>query len=271
MSVATAEHINSADGTSIGFWVSGDGPPMVLVHGAMSDHTTLARVVPLLEPHFTVCAIDRRGRGASGDGSGYAIEREFTDVAAVVDTLAERTGDRVFLYGHSCGATCALGAALLTSNVSRLGLYEAAFSGAFTYPPGWFDRLEALIADGAAEDAVVLALQQGAGASPTQIEVMRSLPSWPTRVAAAATLARELHIDEDFPFQAQQYAVMGTPTVLLVGEHSPAGQRAVDAAVHAALPNSEIAVLAGQEQLAQLVAPHLVAAELIRFMAAPSR
>lgn len=145
---------------------------MVMVHGAMSDHTTLARVVPLLKPHFTVSAIDRRGRGASGTGSGYAIEREFTDVAAVVDALAERTGDRVFLYGHSYGATCALGASLLTSNISRLGLYEAAFSGAFTYPPGWLDRVEALISDGAAEDAVILALQERAGASPAQIEVM---------------------------------------------------------------------------------------------------
>ena len=74
-STALAQHVTSADGTRIRFWTSGDGPPMVMVHGAMADHTTLALVAPLLEPRFTVHALDRRGRGASGDAPTHAIER----------------------------------------------------------------------------------------------------------------------------------------------------------------------------------------------------
>src|SRR6187551_2536179 len=50
------EHVTAADGARIAFWTSGDGPPLVMVHGSMADHTTLAGVVPLLEPHFTVHA-----------------------------------------------------------------------------------------------------------------------------------------------------------------------------------------------------------------------
>jgi pimeloyl-ACP methyl ester carboxylesterase len=56
-----------------------------------------------LEKYFTVYAVDRRGRGESGDGSNYAIEREFDDVAAVVDPI----GNGVDLLGHS-SALCAL-------------------------------------------------------------------------------------------------------------------------------------------------------------------
>ena len=43
--------------------------------------------MPELERHFTVYAVDRRGRGGSGDAPTYAVEREFEDVAAVVDSL----------------------------------------------------------------------------------------------------------------------------------------------------------------------------------------
>jgi pimeloyl-ACP methyl ester carboxylesterase len=71
----------SADGTEIGYWTSGEGPPLVLVHGSMGDHTRWDSLRPHLEPHFTVHAMDRRGRGASGDGPDYRIEREYEDVS----------------------------------------------------------------------------------------------------------------------------------------------------------------------------------------------
>jgi pimeloyl-ACP methyl ester carboxylesterase len=53
---------------------------------------------------FTVYAMDRRGRGASGDAPEYALEREFEDVAAAVDALP----GPVYLYGHSFGGVCAV-------------------------------------------------------------------------------------------------------------------------------------------------------------------
>jgi pimeloyl-ACP methyl ester carboxylesterase len=44
----------------------------------------------------TVHALDRRGRGASGDGTDYSLAREHEDVAAVVDAVAE---DQAILDG----------------------------------------------------------------------------------------------------------------------------------------------------------------------------
>ena len=66
------------------------------------------------------CAVDRRGRGGSGDSDDYAIEREFEDVAAVANAFKEPAN----LLGHSYGALCALEAALFTRNVRKLVLYE---------------------------------------------------------------------------------------------------------------------------------------------------
>ena len=66
------ESVTSRDGTPIAYWRSGDGPPLVLVHGTAADHSRWAPVLPAFEQRFTVCAIDRRGRGGSGDADDYA-------------------------------------------------------------------------------------------------------------------------------------------------------------------------------------------------------
>jgi pimeloyl-ACP methyl ester carboxylesterase len=73
-SVAERWDVKSGDGGSIAVWVEGEGPPLVLVHGSVSDHTMFA--------------MDRRGFGASRDDPNYSAEREFSDVAAVVDAVA---------------------------------------------------------------------------------------------------------------------------------------------------------------------------------------
>jgi pimeloyl-ACP methyl ester carboxylesterase len=117
---AVLRHVSSTDGTRIGYRRSGEGPPLVLVHGATGAHWSFRFLVPTLVDRFTVYAVDRRGRDESGDRAEYAIEREFEDVAAVVDSIDEPAS----LLGHSYGATVALGAALVARNLHRLVLYE---------------------------------------------------------------------------------------------------------------------------------------------------
>ena len=98
------ETVTSADGTSIAYERGGRGPPLVLVHGTTADHTRWDPLRPDFEEHFTVYAIDRRGRGGSGDAAHYELEREFEDVATVVESIDEP----VNLLGHSHGALCSL-------------------------------------------------------------------------------------------------------------------------------------------------------------------
>ena len=84
------ECFTSKDGTTIACWPSGKGSPLVLVHGTSADHSRWTPVLPAFEQLFAVYALDRRGRGGSSDSGDYAIEREFEDVAAVMDPSGSR-------------------------------------------------------------------------------------------------------------------------------------------------------------------------------------
>ncbi len=129
------ETVTSRDGTPIAYERSGEGPPLVLVHGMTTTHRSFELVLPELQEHFTVCAMDRRGRGGSGDGADYSLEREVEDVVALIDSTEGQVG----LLGHSYGAILALEAALRrTDRVRRLVLYEGGIplpEGAHRSPP----------------------------------------------------------------------------------------------------------------------------------------
>lgn len=262
--MSAIQHVTSVDGTRIGYVTSGTGPPLVMVHGATADHTALSRVIPYLEPDFTVHAIDRRGRGLSGDTTPYDISLEYVDVARVVDQVATETGDTVTLYGHSYGAVCALGAATLTRNLRRLFLYEPGYRGVVLTPDTLLARLDELVAAGAYDAALEQAYRFGVGMSPGEVAAMRALPSWQARVAAAPTIPREFRTAANLPFDATTVADLRVPTVLLIGDRSTAGQAAVVAALHAALTSSEVVSLPDQAHAAQITAPDLLALTLRR-------
>ncbi len=116
--------VTTSDGSKIAVWVEGQGPPLVLVHGSLGDHTGFTALVEEMKVDFTTFALDRRGFGASADDDGYSIEREFDDVATVVDAVAAQRSGSITLMGHSFGANCAMGGAARTPNVRHLVLYE---------------------------------------------------------------------------------------------------------------------------------------------------
>jgi pimeloyl-ACP methyl ester carboxylesterase len=123
--------VTSADGTEIGLLTAGAGSPLLLVHGGMGQIERWSPLWDMLTARWRVTAMDRRGRGSSGDADRYDIGREFEDVAAAAASVA---GDGpVDVFGHSIGATCALGAAAGEAPIRRLALYEP--PGPPTAPP----------------------------------------------------------------------------------------------------------------------------------------
>jgi pimeloyl-ACP methyl ester carboxylesterase len=261
------EIVTSKDGTPIAYWRGGKGPPLVLVHGAPADHSRWAPVLPAFEQSFTVCAVDRRGRGGSGDSDDYAIEREFEDIAAVVDSLGEPAN----LLGHSYGALCALEAALLTRNIRKLVLYEPGMdvTGEGLNPHEVIERLEALLEAGDRDGVVATMLRELAGASPEVVEHMRSLPAWQARVSAADALPRELRAEDAYRFDPERIRDLRVPTLLLTGSESPAILAEVEEAVDEALPNSRIVVMAGQGHVAMDTGTDLFTTEVLRFLEGP--
>jgi pimeloyl-ACP methyl ester carboxylesterase len=257
------ETFTSRDGIPLAFIRSGQGPPLVLVHGTTADHARWAPVLPALEEHFTVYTLDRRGRAKSGDADDYAIELEFDDVATLVDFLPQPAS----LLGHSYGALCALEAAHRTHNLQKLVLYEPPIpTGIEVYPTEVVGRIQASIDAGDREGAVVTFFREIAKAPAHELEMLQSLPNWSARVAAAHTIPREMRGSDGYVFEPERFNDLSTPTLLLLGGDSPPFLKAATEAVHAALPNSRIAVLPGQQHTAMNTAPELFVDEVLQFL-----
>lgn len=260
------ETITSKDCTQIAYRRSGEGPPLVLVHGAAGDHSRWAPVLPALEERFTVYAIDRRGRGGSGDTDDYAIKREFEDVAAVVDSIGEPAN----LLGHSYGALCALETALLTRNIRKLVLYDPGIevAGEEIYSHEVIEQLEALLDKGDRDGVIVTTMREVAGLTPETVEYMRSLPVWQARVEGAHTIPRELGAVKAYRFDPERFSDLGVPTLLLSGGESPAALRKAAEVADESLPDSRIIVMDGQGHSAMDTGTDLFTAEVLSFLEA---
>jgi pimeloyl-ACP methyl ester carboxylesterase len=244
--------VTAADGTPIAYRRSGSGPPLLLVHGTTADHTRWAGISPALETHFTVYAMDRRGRGASGDGPEYSLPHEGEDVVAVVDAL----GEPVNLLGHSYGALCALEGAMRTSSIRTLILYEPPLPGGEQIvPPETLARLDGMIARGEREAALITFFREVVGVPESQMDAVRSHPAWPGRLASAHTLGRETRVEAEYALDLDRLRTVRTPTLFLLGGASPPAFHTATHRLHAALPMSRIHVLEGQQHMAMDTAP----------------
>jgi pimeloyl-ACP methyl ester carboxylesterase len=259
----------SRDGTQIAYWTSGEGPPLVLVHGTTADHTRWRPLLPYLEPQATIHALDRRGRGASGDAPDYGVAREFEDVAAVVDAVAAAAGSAVDVLGHSFGGLCAFGGAALTSNIRRLVLYEgwpSPHPEQLALPPGVQERLDALLAQGDREAALGTFFREVVRMPEAEFAVYRALPAWQARIAAAHTITRESRAEQAARFRPEQAAKISVPALMLVGGESPDFLTAGIDTVAAALPDAHIVVLEGQQHIAIDFVPEIFADHILAFL-----
>jgi pimeloyl-ACP methyl ester carboxylesterase len=238
-----------------------------MVHGSLQDHTASGVLVDQLRSGVTTFSMDRRGFGASGDATGYSIEREFEDVAAVVDTVAARTGGAVALWGHSYGANCAMGGAALTTNVHHLVLYEPSLG--LAYAPGLIESIEQQVAAGDMEAALLEVLVGIAGMTEDEVDAMRSNPkmSWTARLATVPTVPRECRAENGWAYGPGQFDGIAAQTLMLAGSESPP---AVNEATHqaaAAIADVHIRVLEGHGHFAHRTEPAMVAAIIRRFIA----
>jgi pimeloyl-ACP methyl ester carboxylesterase len=261
--------ITAPDGVRIAVFRSGDGPPLVLVHGATADHTTWRTSGPLLAARHTLHAVDRRGRGASGDGEPdrpYAIEREFDDLAVVVDAVAAESGSRVDVIGHSYGGRIGLGAALRSANLRRLVCYEGA-------PPagagrGYQDadadtvrRVERLVAAGDRDEALATFMRDIVGMPEPDLAAFRADPIWPRRAAAVDTTIRELHAEMGPAASLEALGAVLQPVLQILGGASATPFGAATRALDARLGNGRVVTIEGARHAAHHThAPEFVAA-----------
>jgi pimeloyl-ACP methyl ester carboxylesterase len=265
MQATVMQTVTSRTGTRIAFWRSGGGPPLLLVHGMVADHSTTWRfVLPELERRCTVYAMDRRGRGGSGDGPTYDLHHEAEDIVAVIESI----GQPVSVLGHSFGGLCALEAAVRTAHLRRLILYEGVtLNGASVFSPGAAERLEAMLHAGDVEGMLLAFLREEVRLPQEEIDLLRSQrDAWSTRMRNAPTVPREMRATVGSSFVRERFRNMHAPTLLLVGEDSPSEEHSSARVVAEALPDARVVILPGQQHLAMYTAPQLFVREVIRFL-----
>lgn len=86
---------------SLHYEISGEGPPLLMIAGMMSDSASWAPLLPLLEPHFTLIRPDMRTTGQTTPWDAPASVDIFaSDCAALLDHLGH---DNAHVLGHSLG------------------------------------------------------------------------------------------------------------------------------------------------------------------------
>jgi pimeloyl-ACP methyl ester carboxylesterase len=251
--------ITSADGTSIGFEQTGEGPALILIDGAMC-YRAAGPMRPLAErlaDHFTVYAYDRRGRGDSGDTQPYAIDREIEDLAALV----AQAGGSAYGYGLSSGGALLLAATAAGVEFARLALYEVPFTGATANKAAYTRELNDLLPAGRRGDAVA-AFMRLVGMPAPAIDGMRASPAWPMLEAIAPTLAYDDAVLGDGTVPREQAKAVKVSTLVLDGSASPEILRTAATGLADALPDARRETLGGQTHD---VDPEALAPALIAF------
>lgn len=251
----TQTSATSRDGTTIAVDVRGTGPVLVVVTGA----TCFRRFAPVVKDAktfagtFTVATYDRRGRGDSGDGAAWSLERELEDLEAVIDSV----GGEAFVYGHSSGAVIAWHAAhRLSHKIRQTVLYDASWVADEAEAKEYADlrgEVEGLLERGRNAPAIRRFLR-GIGMPKVFVALLPLMPGYRTMVALAPTLRYDMALTAGTP-ELEIASEISSPIHVLVGERSPDSLHAVAGALSGALTGSAVTTVAGQD--------HMVAAKVL--------
>jgi pimeloyl-ACP methyl ester carboxylesterase len=233
---------------------------MVLVHGAVGSIETFALVEELLAQRHSVWVYSRRGRGGSGDGPDYGLDREVEDVMAVLAAA----GDHAHLVGHSGGAIYGLLAATRRPAMRSLVLYE---------PPLHPDRLDPTLADDVQTavdagdpDRALEIFYPAAGIVEEEVRIMRSLPEvWARARDGVCLVPRELRTAPGAINRLTAPDHPDIPTLYLYGEATDAPIFATPDEVAELLPKAQLQGLPGQRHLACAFDPRSFAQTVLDF------
>jgi pimeloyl-ACP methyl ester carboxylesterase len=262
------DKVTSRDSTTIAFDRLGDGPPIILVCGAMCDRALMHPTAEELAKHFTVFNYDRRGRGDSSDTTPYAIEREIEDIGALV----AEAGGTASAYGHSSGAGLVLHAAAHGVPMAKIVLHDPPYA-----PDGdeearrssreYGKNLKAMLSKDRHGDAVELFMGL-VGMPQEMVEGMRHTPRWAGLEAMAPTLAYDSEvmgdIGRDGTIPVEQASRVTVPALVLTGGADYPWMIDVGRRLAEAMPDGRHRVLEGQEHS---VPPEVLVPVLAEFFA----
>jgi pimeloyl-ACP methyl ester carboxylesterase len=252
-------------GLRIGYERRGSGPPLVLLHGGMSDHREWRRQLEGLADGFTVVAWDAPGCGLSADPPPTFRFPDYADtLAGFIEALAL---GRPHVLGLSWGSTLAIALYQHRPDLPRSLVLTAAYAG-------WAGSLPAEEVRGRLE-STLRDLE-----SPPDEVARRWIPTLFTDRAPAEMVEEVVAIARGFrptgarPMLESMAAAdlrpalptIAVPTLLLYGEQDVRSPRTVAEEMHRAIPGSELVFLPGAGHQSNIEAADRFNAEVRRFL-----
>jgi len=274
----TRRSVRTPDGVEIAVFERGlrGGPPIILVHGATADHTTWRTSGPLLGESHRLAEVDRRGRGASGDGATgeeYSIEREYDDLTAVAEAVADERSGAVDVVGHSYGGRIALGAALRSAAIRRVVCYEGAppapGAGYQDVDAGALRRVQTLVAAGDRDEALATFMREIVEMPADELAAFRANPIWRRRAAAVDTTIRELRAEVEPAAGLAALGAVRQPVLQILGGASAAPFAAATWALDARLRNGRVVTIPDARHAAHHTHVEAFVAAVEAFLADP--
>ena len=254
--------VESVDGTLVGFRKLGSGTPIVLVHGSISTGEQWLAVAEQLADAHTVYIMDRRGRGLSADADDYSLGTEADDIKAVLDLAGEGPA----LLGHSYGAICALEAVRTGVSISSLVLYEPPLPVDAPTAGAALSEYSAAVEAGDGDTAMRVAAKHFLRITPEETEALAASPLWAGMVELSPTWTRELTEIDKTDVLIEEYSKVDVPTLLLVGEDSPAHLVGASRHLGQRLTNVTENLLSGQNHFAHVMDPVGIADDIKSFL-----
>lgn len=251
---------SAPDGTEISYRQLGDGPGLVILHGAMSSAYNHMELAEALASHFTVFVVDRRGRGLSGAYSPDAgLPEEAEDLIAVL-----RKTQAPYALGVSSGAIILLNAAPQIATLTRLCIFEPPLVSDAPTARAALARLNSELAAGDLTGALVTGMLS-AKMGP---RVFQCLPRWmlkamlrgavrhePPTTAAGYVAMRDLapllrydfNVVVEMADRFEEFRSLATMTLLLGGSKSPRYLRDALTRLAQILPQTRVQMLPGAD------------------------
>jgi pimeloyl-ACP methyl ester carboxylesterase len=258
-------HEVKIDGLSIAYELKGEGVPIILLHGALSDSRTWRRQLEELSDEFTVVAWDAPGCGRSADPPETFRLPDFADCLAA---FIEKIGiAKPHILGLSFGSGLALELYHRHPAIPRSLILASAYAG-------WKGSLPPDVV----EERLLQGLQQSE-MPPEQVVEMwmptlftRSVPS--EVINESAAIMSEFHPagmrSMLFAFaEADLRDVLPTievPTLLLYGEADQRSPLEIARNMHAMIPESRLVIIPGVGHESNLEAPEIFNTEVRSFL-----
>jgi 2-succinyl-6-hydroxy-2,4-cyclohexadiene-1-carboxylate synthase len=272
--LSDSRDVDVGDGLRLHVVSSGDGPPLLLLHGFTGSLSTWDYFRSQLDSSFRVIAVDLPGHGQSSipaDPARYSLDRLSTDLAKVLDDFEI---ERAAVFGYSMGGRAALRFAL--NEPARLSalILESTTPGIDEGEREKRAAADGLLADMIERDGV-----------PAFVAKWERLPLWNTQTRMPDAGRRALHDQRlaNSPLglanslrgagSASDPAVTGrlgeiqAPTLILTGELDSKYVE-IGRILESAIPNAGMQIIGGAGHAIHLEQPDAVIDAIRGFLSA---